>query len=360
MAETWGSLSETLVRESIRRRIPISGAFELTSRCNLQCKMCYICQPAREQNIINKERTAKEWIKLAGEARDAGMLFLLLTGGEVFIRKDFKEIYEELSNMGFNINIYTNATLITPQITKWLGRLQPSKISITLYGASPETYQKVCGFADGYKRAVNGIDMLLAEGIVVGLRTTVVMGNAVEFDDLAELADARGIDLGIVNYIAPRREAGCTDPVGNRLSPGDLVEYEEHVQEYNVRTNKQVITDNSTKPGENRIIEGQADAYRCKAGKCEFWVGWDGGMHPCGTFNEPVARPFETGFLKAWEDLGKLCKLVPICEPCQECSIQNYCIKCPARHMLETGCYDKPAPYLCELAKNRAEKKIII
>ena len=67
-----------------------------------------------------KGKTAEEWIDLSRQARDAGVLYVLLTGGEVFLRSDFRQIYEAISEMGFSVQIYTNGTLITPEIAKWL------------------------------------------------------------------------------------------------------------------------------------------------------------------------------------------------------------------------------------------------
>ena len=45
----------------------------------------------------------EQWLKIAREAKDAGMLFLLITGGEPFLWPQFWELYEALSEMGFLI-----------------------------------------------------------------------------------------------------------------------------------------------------------------------------------------------------------------------------------------------------------------
>ncbi|MBP9988974.1 MAG: radical SAM protein, partial [Ruminococcus sp.] len=80
--------------------IPVSGTFELTSRCNFNCKMCYV-HNSHQKITPENELSADEWIKIADEARKNGMIFLLLTGGEPLLRKDFSEIYLRLSEMGF-------------------------------------------------------------------------------------------------------------------------------------------------------------------------------------------------------------------------------------------------------------------
>ena len=98
--------------------LPLAGNFELTPRCNFSCKMCYV----HEQVAKNEELSAAEWIALGKQARDRGMLFLLLTGGEPLIRDDFQEIYHELKRLGLMVSINTNASLIDDHMVIFSGR----------------------------------------------------------------------------------------------------------------------------------------------------------------------------------------------------------------------------------------------
>lgn len=363
MAITWGKLSDQLIAQAKEKNVPIIGQFELTPRCNLHCKMCYICTPANDEISMIRERTAAEWIQLAKDARDEGLLYLLLTGGEVFIREDFREIYEAISTMGFCIEIYTNGTMITPEIAKWLGRIPPSKIGVTIYGAAPETYERVCGDAGGFESAVRGIDLLLEQGITVDMKTTVVRGNTKDFDKLTAFAERRRIEFGVVNYITPRREGLYTDPVSERLSPLEMAEYECHVERYfEMKASKLLGKSEFEKCSidkENRINlinNNENSPFYCAAGKCAFWVNWDGRMTPCGMIDKLVSFPFENGFSAAWKEIQNLCATVNVCEACSRCDIKDYCLACPASLECETGVFDKPAPYLCE----RAKQKVIL
>lgn len=357
MSITWEQFGRNLVNRSILERIPIAGQFELTARCNLKCKMCYVCESGNDMSTQKKERTASEWIKLAQEAKNAGMLYLLLTGGEIFIRNDFKEIYEELSKMGFNIELYTNATMITPEIANWLGKMPPSRIGITLYGASPETYHRVTGNANAYYQATRGVDLLLSEGIKIWLKTTVIHDNAEDFNKLTEFADNRGIKFGVVNYVSPRRDGTGTNPQSERLSPLELIEYEKHANIYfnnnSEKDSDKSKTNNCSEEFESiipKVSYESYDAFKCPSGKAAFWVTWDGKMTPCSLLNSPSTLPFENGFSNAWENLKKLCSLVPSCSTCNNCSLKDYCMTCPARLQAETGSFEKPSQYLCDLA----------
>jgi MoaA/NifB/PqqE/SkfB family radical SAM enzyme len=370
MSMTWGQLSGSLVDEAKKRRLPISGQFELTARCNLRCKMCYVCKTVNDKEAILCEKTASEWIQLAREAREAGMLYLLLTGGEVFLRQDFKEIYEKISQMGFITTIYTNGTMITPDIAKWLGGIPPSSIEMTLYGASAETYQKVCGDGSGFEKALRSIDLLLNEGIDLKLRTTVIRENVSDFQKLAEFAEKRQLQLGIVNYVSPRREGNITYPEGERLSPRELAKFEINVKKFYMNKSKVVSKDTpidihfdeSNQAYDNsksRDANKNEGVFYCTASKCSFWITWDGKMTPCSLMAEPATTPFVRNFVSAWNELQQLCSSIPECSDCIQCNLREYCMTCPARNKNETSFYDMAGYYLCELAENRRRLKFV-
>ena len=125
--------------------LPIAGTFELTPRCNFHCKMCYVHLSREEQERRGKELTAEQWLQIAREAKDAGMVFLLLTGGEPLLRPDFPEIYRQLKAMGFIITINSNGYLIRDDLRKLFIENPPVRSNISLYGTSDSTYDKTCG-----------------------------------------------------------------------------------------------------------------------------------------------------------------------------------------------------------------------
>jgi radical SAM protein with 4Fe4S-binding SPASM domain len=361
---SWEQLGGILLSQATSKKIPLVGQFELTSRCNLQCKMCYVRQPINDKTAIAKEHTAKEWIKVAEEARNAGMLYLLLTGGELFLHPGFKEIYEAICSMGLCTQIYSNATMITPEIAKWLGKIPPSKIGITLYGSSPETYKKVSGSSVAFKNALNAIRLLLDEGITVMLKTTLIKDNVQDFKKLSEIAENLGTDFKIVNYISPRREGCITSPEEVRLGPAELAEYESFITNYfneelKMEQNTQDVqsvpfnNDELTDDVEEALVQNMDGPFSCVAGKASFAITCDGRMTPCGLMRAPASLPFKNGFSNAWKELQEMCAAIPVCKECKACDLREYCMSCPARLKNETGAYDKPAPYLCELAQRR-------
>ena len=86
-------LRKYIYQKAARSRTPVSGTFELTPRCNMNCRMCYIRMSEEEMNARGREYTADEWIRMGRVCAQRGMLFLLFTGCESFLRKDFRKIY---------------------------------------------------------------------------------------------------------------------------------------------------------------------------------------------------------------------------------------------------------------------------
>ncbi|HWP97013.1 MAG TPA: radical SAM protein [Syntrophomonadaceae bacterium] len=363
MALNLTKLMEGIYAQARENGSPVNANFELTSRCNLKCKMCYVCRPVNDQDAKSQELTAKQWIQLAREARDAGVLTLTLTGGEVFLRQDFKEIYEALARMGFILQIYTNGTIITPDIVKWLSKIPPSRVSITLYGGSAETCANVTGYAYAYDRMLRAVDLLNNAGILTEMKTTVIRDNIADFDSIYQLAQDRKLKFGIVNYVSPRREGSFSDPEGCRLSPSELDRFERRVKQINRErreNEEEVALDDAVAHDEGPLYkqagEHDAKAFRCAAGSTGFWITWDGKMTPCGLMDKPATDPVQQGVKAAWETLKQHCRLIPTCETCLQCEYYSYCDSCPGRLLTESGCYTRPAPYLCETARLRSVK----
>lgn len=106
-------LTQYLFDRASRTLTPLSGTFELSPVCNLACKMCYVRKTPAEVAASPRPPVGLiQWLSIAEQARDAGMLYLLLTGGEPFLWQDFWPLYERLSTMGFLISINSNGTLL--------------------------------------------------------------------------------------------------------------------------------------------------------------------------------------------------------------------------------------------------------
>ena len=101
-----------LLRRAAKTGVPITGSFELTPLCNLNCKMCYVRMNRTEQEKISRLQTAEAWTALAEKLRDAGTLFLLPPGGEPLLYPAFRAVYLAVRKRGMIVTVNTNGTLL--------------------------------------------------------------------------------------------------------------------------------------------------------------------------------------------------------------------------------------------------------
>lgn len=367
LAKLWESSEITLAAHAAQRHVPLGGTFELTPRCNLRCKMCYIRLDKSEMELIGREKTAKEWIALAKDAADAGTLNLLITGGEPLIREDFEEIYTALSTMGFIITLNTNAALMTSDLLKLFKKYPPTAIDVTLYGASPQTYEKICGNSDGFHKTLNGLDMLSEVSTELGVRSTFIKDNRHELDELRAIANRYTKHFAINTMVNKAVRGAMTNVENYRLTPTEMFDITDANAEYYKTLNKPTEFALEKNMDTDNYVQAKDYGYdlppkiiTCLAAKSMYWVTWDGKMLPCGSFSNPYTQPFEEGFKPAWDRLPSLFEDILLPKECLECEYANgECSNCPAILQTESGSFEKISQYICEIAKERSIRRKI-
>lgn len=353
--------TEYLHTKAARAGIPLNGTFELTPCCNMSCRMCYVRMTKQEQEAVAPLRTAREWLELGERAKNAGMLYLLLTGGEPFLRPDFREILSGLNRMGLIISINSNGTLIDEEVIEWLKRTPPVRINITLYGASDETYARLCGNPKGFTQVVRAIRLLKQAGITVKLNCSVTPHNVDDLESMIAFAKKEGLIIQAASYMFPplRRDAKMVGR-NDRFSPEEaayqsariacLNNGEEQFLRYIQENPTPLLSMDSSEDCPELPTEG--DGIRCRAGKCSFWVTWDGRLLPCGMFpGENAQNVFAEDFLQAWEKVREETGRIRLPAKCSICEIKDQCRACAAMVLTETGGFDEAPEYKCRMSK---------
>ena len=134
-------LSTYLHAKACRDGTPLAGNFELTARCNFDCKMCYVHLNANQIGADERLLTVSEWKKIMRQAVDAGMLYATLTGGECLTYPGFRELYLYLVSMGIQPDILTNGRLLTEDIVAFLAQYPPGAMQISVYGSDEDAYE---------------------------------------------------------------------------------------------------------------------------------------------------------------------------------------------------------------------------
>ena len=359
-------LTEYLHMKASRIKTPISGTFELSPLCNMDCKMCYIKMSKKKQESIARLRTKEEWIELAQKAKEKGMLFLLLTGGEPFLVKDFKELYIELHKMGFCISINSNGTMIDEDVIEWLKHYPPMRINMTLYGASNETYGRLCNNPKGFTQVTKAISLLKENNIQVKLNCSVTPYNKDDLKQMMDFADEHDLVIQATSYMfPPLRKDETKIGQNDRFNAEDAALYGAYISAYSngfdrfkdyIESGQLALYDADDDCG---VVEG--DHMRCRAGITSFWMTWEGKMLPCGMIPDKGKDPWEVGFDEAWENAKNIVSEIKLPVKCAGCGKKDECRACAAMVYTETGTYDKVPQYRCEMTKNYPEacKKVL-
>ncbi|MCD7774120.1 MAG: radical SAM protein [Clostridiales bacterium] len=349
MADIEPALSKYFHQKGIVRGIPVSGTFELTRKCNFNCKMCYIhcCDTSKDNEL-----TADQWISIAEKARDMGMLFLLLTGGEPLIRPDFPEIYERLQKLGFVISINSDGSLIDGEIFELLKKYPPCRINISLYGGSRETYENLCGNGQ-FDIVAENIKKLKGVGITVKINSVFNKYNVSDADRIFDIARELDIAVRPASYMYPPvRAGGSTGCNGARLTPKEAAAC-------NIKCKKLMYSRESleNQVGEMMKIDSsecdddnvEGSGVRCRAGRSSFWVTFDGKMTPCGMMPEPFVSLKDVPFDKAWEKIRQMTSEIRLPKECQSCKLKDICSVCAAMCYTETGSFGGKPEYICSM-----------
>ena len=352
-------LTEYLHTKAARAGVPLNGTFELTPCCNMACKMCYVRMTRDQQQAIAPLKTAEEWLKLAETARENGMLYLLLTGGEPFLYPQIRELLEGLQRMGMIISINSNGTLIDEKVMEWLVKAPPMRINITLYGSSNETYARLCGNPHGYDQATHAIRLLKEAGITVRLNCSVTPYNKDDLEGIFAFAEQEDLCVQASSYMFPpvRRDESMIGH-NDRFSPEEAAYQGAKIscllngrEKYLKRMETNAPQPMAGDVGEDcPNLPDQGEGIRCRAGKCSFWITWKGDMMPCGMFpTEGAPNVFQEGFLSAWKKINQQVKEIRLPAACSVCSARDDCRACAAMAYTETGAFDRVPQYRCQM-----------
>ena len=345
---SYAQFGKDLHKKAVEKRIPISGSYELTFRCNLRCAHCYCNLPLNDREAVEKELTTQKVFKIFDQMAEAGCLWLLITGGEPLLRKDFLEIYSYAKKKGFIITLFTNGTLITQEIADYLAEWPPFLVEVTLYGATKETHEKVTGVPGSFLRFQRGIDLLLERKIPLGLKTMVMTLNHDGLWEIKEYAERSDVKFRFDPVLNPRLD-GSKAPCSLRLSPEDVLKLD-LADEKRAKEWKDFC--------EKFIGPPQSDGlFSCGAGVFAFHIDPYGQMSMCEMVRFKSYDLRNGSFEEGWHQFfPELLALKPTGDyPCARCELISLCGQCPGWAWLENGNPELPVEYLCQLAHLRAD-----
>jgi radical SAM protein with 4Fe4S-binding SPASM domain len=349
---SYGAFSADLHHRQAGERMPMQVSIEVTRRCPLECQHCYNNLPMGDQDARSREMTTVEHFRMLDELVEMGCFWLLYTGGEIFARKDFLDIYTYAKKKGFLITLFTNGTLINERIADYLVEWPPFAIEITLYGRTKETYEELTQIPGSYERCLRGIKLLRERGLPLKLKTVATSINKHEVLAMKQFAEEElGVEFKCDGQINPRID--CSEsPLAVRLTAEEVVALDMQDPKAVIEYRRLAKRDLENPPN----LSHDDTIYFCGGGINSFAINARGEMGICVISQQETFDIRQAGLKHAWEhslyDL-RTRKRKQVTK-CLDCRIQSLCGMCPANGELENGDRESPVAFLCNIAHLRA------
>jgi len=249
---------------------PVNLTWEITDKCNLQCRHCLSLDVRRQSK---KELNFRECVKLIDELDSMKVFQINFGGGEPFLREDFLDILAYAHNKAITTCVSTNGTILNETLVKKLKKMELLNLQVSLDGATPETNDQIRGKGT-YQNILSGIELLAKHHISHwSINTVVTRINFREIIQLYELAQHYGAKTRLSRF----RPAGNGKRAWEmfHLDRTQLLELSSFLSEH-----KDVLTGDSffAITAQDRQ---QLGLNMCGAAKMTCSVSPDGSVYPC-------------------------------------------------------------------------------
>lgn len=343
---SYGELSRRIHEHAADHDQVIKAQLELTYRCNLHCRHCYT-DPYNNRDDVRLELSTAEIEGLLADMRDLGIVWLNLTGGDIFMHPRFFEIYESAYRKGFLLQLYTNGTLFTRAIVEHLERMPPFTIDVSVHTVNEERFDWFTQVPGSFHAFLRGLELMRASRLPLTFKTKLMNWNRDEVADIQSFVESYGRPFGYTSSLSPRLNGDC-DPLDYRLAPEELAVLE--------GLGAPLTTGEAACSAPGSDAEGTDRLFRCGCGTDTIHISAWGELGTCTlqyehraslrqhSLREAIARVFTATRAARYSTES----------PCRRCHVLEFCEKKPSDARWEYGSSEAPIPYDCDIAVRRA------
>ncbi|MBR0666061.1 radical SAM protein [Roseomonas hellenica] len=169
---------------------PMKVTIGYTQSCNLDCRVCY-ADCTRDPSP--RELPAATWVRLLDEFFEAGVISIMIEGGEPLHRPDILDVIAHAAPRAMT-RLRTNATLIDDAMAARLKRIGLGDVMVDLLGATPATHDALTGVPGSFARSIDGIRAARRAGLPATVLVIMNRGNYRELQQVLDLAKVEGVE----------------------------------------------------------------------------------------------------------------------------------------------------------------------
>lgn len=305
------------------KRIPYVANIEILTGCNLNCVHCYIPEH-NEQHIQFKELD-----KILRQLKKLGTFIVVLTGGEIFLRKDIFDIIGLCRKYGFRTILFSNVTLLDKEKIQLLKELYVYEISTSIYSLNSKIHDKITKIEGSLDKTLKNLERIKNIGINVEVKTPLMTYNKECFDEVKKFCEEKNYAFNAGTTIMGTTDGSRTNN-NLKINKNDLPVIINKIELYkrSIRGRK------STEFKENEIV--------CKELKSTIFIDSMGYIYPCSAFPIKLGNIYKDKIENVWNSKEEK-KIQSIkyknLKECKECKYIKYCDICPGMNYIETGDY---------------------
>ncbi len=320
------SLMEEMGAKALKMGIPLSVQVDVTYRCNERCVHCYL-----DHNDYG-EMTTAEIKDLLDQLAAAGVFFLVFSGGEVFLRRDFFELLEYARSLQFSVKVKTNAVMIRENEADRLAELGLDGVQISVYSHRPEVHDGITKLPGSLKRTLAGARLLCERGVKVIFANVLMRQNADDYPAVRSLALEMGAEFTIDPTITPMMD-------GKRGVLALNIREAELQQVFHDETLVGSVEEFCAPPSGPLEEQDASMTLPCSAGHTACYVSPYGDVYPCVQFPLPTGNVRQQKFIDIWRDSPQFQEVRSISmadlEGCSQCVHSSSCSRCPGLAYME-------------------------
>jgi radical SAM protein with 4Fe4S-binding SPASM domain len=328
---------------TLERGVPAFVTAELTRRCPLVCRHCYLPE-TRGRAAAAPELNTAAWKRILEDIAGAGGLYLAFTGGEPLLRPDLPELCAFARGLRFDVRVFSSGHGLTPELAAALAAAGISAFEISVYGR-PGTHETITGSSGSFGRSLAAAKLMRGCGVPVRLKMPLMADNSAQAGWVEKLAEAEGFTVSFDPVIAPAND-GDGAALKHRLGGRPLAAAV-------ARLDRAPAVAQEPYPLSFDLL--------CGAGRNVCAVGPDGTLYPCLQLPVKLGNLARRGFRDIWSSSRWLKKWRAAGEKdlkgCAGCADSAFCSRCPGISLLEEGDLFAPNKPACEMAAARRRNK---
>lgn len=308
------------IQVAFKNTLPVNATIELLTRCNLRCEHCYI--PAHTGAGLTYEQITS----ILDQLHEMGTLYLLLTGGEMFLRPDIMDIVRYARRKGFSVTLFSNATCTTEAQIAELKELNIAQFSCTIFSMNPEVHDAITGVKGSLEKTLRTMALVKQYGIPGEIKNVIMKRNLADWKAVHDYAKENGF-----SHLAP---PNVMPKIDGNLTPMELgLNYEQ---------TKEVWREQDERGMQEKVRIGWDESdYICNLIHTQVFIDCNGNLFPCNTFYYKFGNILELPLREIWNKAEAHKYLLSLRKKdfpaCCNCKDRAYCVKCPGNAYMESG-----------------------